>query len=276
MERKELFQIGDVAKLFHISVSSLRHYEKTGLLQPEYIDSETGYRYYSTRQFECLNTIRYLRVLDMPLPQIADFLKNRDVNKIRQLLRQQKETVIRRQKDFQIIEKKIENRLKQLDDALSSKLDTVQITQTQARRIAWIRNNLSINSYLDLETSIRELESRQKKAVVFIGKVGVGIAKEQLQKKHYSRYDMVFLILDKEDTYNGDTEELPAETCVSVRFCGSHIEAPTYYKKLDDFISDHNMIIAGSSKEITMIDYGITNDTSQFVTEIQIPIEPAI
>lgn len=107
MERKELFQIGDVAKLFHLSVGSLRHYEKAGLLQPEYIDSETGYRYYSTRQFECLNTIRYLRVLDMPLPQIADFLKNRDVNKIREMLSQQKETVIRKQRDFQIIEKKL-------------------------------------------------------------------------------------------------------------------------------------------------------------------------
>lgn len=276
MERKELFQIGKVAKLFHLSVGSLRHYEKAGLLQPEYIDSETGYRYYSTRQFECLNTIRYLRVLDMPLPQIADFLENRDVNKIREMLRQQKETVIRRQKDFQIIEKKIENRLKQLDDALSSELDAVQMIQTPIRRIAWIRNNLSIKSYLDLETSIRKLESRQKKAVVFIGKVGVGIAKEQLQKKQYSRYDMVFLILDKEDTYIGDTEELPAETCVSIRFCGSHSEAPAYYQKLDDYISDHNMIIAGFSKEITMIDYGITNDTNQFVTEIQIPIEPAI
>lgn len=276
MERKELFQIGEVAKLFHLSVGSLRHYEKAGLLQPEYIDSETGYRYYSTRQFECLNTIRYLRVLDMPLPQIADFLENRDVNKIREMLRQQKETVIRRQKDFQIIEKKIENRLMQLDDALSSELDAVQMIQTPIRRIAWIRNNLSIKSYLDLETSIRKLESRQKKAVVFIGKVGVGIAKEQLQKKQYSRYDMVFLILDKEDTYIGDTEELPAETCVSIRFCGSHSEAPAYYQKLDDYISDHNMIIAGFSKEITMIDYGITNDTNQFVTEIQIPIEPAI
>ena len=273
MERKELFQIGDVAKLFHLSEGSLRHYEKAGLLQPEYIDSETGYGYYSTRQFECLNTIRYLRVLDMPLSQIADFLKNRDVNKIREMLRQQKETVIRKQKDFQIIEKKIENRLKQLDDALSSELDTVQIVQTPIRRIAWIRNNLSIKSYLDLETSIRKLESMQKKAVVFIGKVGVGIAKEQLQKKQYSSYDMVFLILDKEDTYNGDTEELPVETCVSIRFCGSHIEAPAYYQKLEDFISNHNMIIAGFSKEITMIDYGITNDTSQFVTEIQIPIK---
>lgn len=81
MEKSGLFQIGNVAKMFHLSVGSLRHYEKTGLLQPEYIDYETGYRYYSTRQFECLNTIRYLRVLDMPLEQIADFLNNREQNR---------------------------------------------------------------------------------------------------------------------------------------------------------------------------------------------------
>jgi len=60
MEKSGLFQIGEVAKMFHISVGTLRHYEKSGLLQPEYTDNETGYRYYSTRQFECLNTIRYL------------------------------------------------------------------------------------------------------------------------------------------------------------------------------------------------------------------------
>ena len=64
---KKLFQIGDVAKMFRISVGSLRHYEQAGLLKPEYIDENSGYRYYSTRQFEVLNTIRYLRLLDMPL-----------------------------------------------------------------------------------------------------------------------------------------------------------------------------------------------------------------
>ena len=58
MEDNKLFQISDVAKMFHISVGSLRHYEKAGLLKPEYTDSETGYRYYSIRQFEVLNTIR--------------------------------------------------------------------------------------------------------------------------------------------------------------------------------------------------------------------------
>ena len=273
MEKSELFQIGEVAKMFHLSVGSLRHYEKIGLLQPEYIDAETGYRYYSTRQFECLNTIRYLRVLDMPLAQIADFLKNRDVAKMKEMLCQQREAVIRKQKDLQIIERKINNRLQQLESALCSDLDVVRIVLAQKRRIAWIRNDISISSYLDLETSIRQLEDQQSEALVFLGKVGVGIAREKLQQKQYDSYDMVFLLLDKEDSYQGSVTELPEETCVSIRFCGSHREAPIYYRKLDRFITEHKLAITGFSKEITMIDYGLTNDTDQFVTEIQIPVD---
>lgn len=274
MDRQELFQIGDVAKLFHLSVSSLHHYEKMGLLYPEYIDKKTGYRYYSTRQFECLNTIRYLRSLDMPLAQVADFLKNRDIDKMREMLCQQRDSVIQKQRELQIIERKINHRLQQLDDAVSSDFDTIKIIQTNSRRAVLIRNNLSVTSYLDLETSIRQLEKQQKDAVVFLGKVGVGISKEQLQKKEYGSYHLVFLFLDEEDSYNGSVVEIPKETCVSVRFCGSHKEAPFYYKMLDDFILKHKLTITGFSREITMIDYGITNDTSRFVTEIQIPVMP--
>lgn len=37
-QKKELFRIGEVSKLFHISVGILRHYDKMGLLKPEYTD----------------------------------------------------------------------------------------------------------------------------------------------------------------------------------------------------------------------------------------------
>ena len=73
LNNTELFQIGDVARLFHISVGSLSYYEQAGLLKPQYVDPDTGYRYYSSEQFEVLNTIRYLRAIDMPLAEIADF-----------------------------------------------------------------------------------------------------------------------------------------------------------------------------------------------------------
>ena len=34
MEKQELFRIGEVARMFSISVGSLRHYEKLGLIRP--------------------------------------------------------------------------------------------------------------------------------------------------------------------------------------------------------------------------------------------------
>ena len=272
MDKRGLFQIGDVAKLFHLSVGSLRHYEKAGLLSPEYIDPETGYRYYSTRQFEVLNTIRYLRVLDMPLTQIAEFLKNRDVEHIQELLQAQKETVAKKKRELEIIEKKIDNRLSMLQDALNSELDMIRLVSFPKRRIAVIRDSLAPRSYLDLEVQIRQLEGQQKDALVFLGKIGVGITKEKLLANQYEQYDLVFLLLDPEDEYEGEVQVVPEEVCTALRFCGSHQEAPAQYEKLMAYVREQGLEIAGAAKEITMIDYGITNDTSRFVTEIQIPV----
>lgn len=139
MQKSELFQIGEIAKMFHLSVGTIRFYEKNDLLKPEYVDNETGYRYFSTQQFECLNTIRYLRMLDMPVNEIREFLKNRDVSKIQQMLTEQKSAVIKKQKELKIIEKKIDNRLKYLKNALESELDKIQIKTVESKRIVWLK-----------------------------------------------------------------------------------------------------------------------------------------
>ena len=125
-ENRELFPIGEVAKMFRVSVGTLRHYEKIGLLAPEFVAPDTGYRYYSTRQLECLNTIRYLRGLEMPLEQIREFLQNREVEKIQEMLQQQKEVVVQKQRALEIVQRKIENRLRQIQDALASELDVIR------------------------------------------------------------------------------------------------------------------------------------------------------
>lgn len=272
MEKKELFQIGEVAQLFRVSVSTLRHYESIGLLEPEYVDESSGYCYYSYRQFECLNTIRYLRVLGLSLNEISDFLNHRDVQKIHSLLQKQQEEVIRKKKELEIVEKKIHNRLLQLEDALSSTLDTIIIQETGPYKAAWIENDLSLHSYLDLETSIRKLDHSAHSALCFLGKVGVGIAQERLMKEQYDRYDLVFLLLDEEDEYEGAADIWKKQKCITIRFCGSHQDASVYYKKLQSYMTENHLVIDGFSREITMIDEGFTKDADRFVTEIQIPI----
>lgn len=272
MEPIKLFSIGDVAKLFHLSVSSLRHYEAAGLLQPEWVDPQTGYRYYSTRQFEVLNTIRYLRALDMPLPEIADFLRDRDVGRMEEKLRLQRETVIRKQQELRRIERKIENRLQQLHTAQTCPLDTVELVEAVACRIVWMESSMKIEGYLDMETWIRKLDSSDAEAVVFLGKVGVSLSGEHLRQGRYTPYDGIFLVLDEEDNYNGEVQQLPQALCVRIRFRGSHAQAPEQYEKLTAYIAAHQMEVAGFSREITMIDYGLTNDLQKFVTEISIPV----
>ena len=57
-----------------------------------------------------------------------------------------------------------------------------------------------------------------------------------------------------------------------MKFQGSHENAAKYYEKLIQYIEKEKLFICGFSKEITMIDYGLTDDVSKFVTEIQIPV----
>lgn len=273
MSGETLFSIGDVARLFHLSVSSLRHYENVGLLKPEKIDPDTGYRYYSTRQFEVLNTIRYLRALDMPLPEIRDFLRNRDVDRIEEKLRQQYNAVLQKQQELGRIQRKIENRLKTLQAAKEAILDRVELVKIPRCRMDWMAASLNIRDFFDMEAPIRALEHNDTEAVVFLGKVGVSISKEHLKAGEFTCYDGIFLLLDEEDRYSGTVRTLPETDCLRIRFRGSHAEAPEQYKKLLAYARETQLQISGFSREVTMIDYGITNDTEKFVTEILIPVE---
>ncbi|GAB3386563.1 MerR family transcriptional regulator [Humibacter soli] len=66
-----VLSIGDFARATHLSVKTLRHYHRIGLLVPARVDTDTGYRYYAIEQIPTAQVIRRFRSLDMPLPDIG-------------------------------------------------------------------------------------------------------------------------------------------------------------------------------------------------------------
>lgn len=58
-----------------------------------------------------MNTIRYLRAMDMLLTEIENFLKSKDIDRIVEKLRQQKYAVLKKQQELKRIEQKIDLRL---------------------------------------------------------------------------------------------------------------------------------------------------------------------
>jgi DNA-binding transcriptional MerR regulator len=70
------FKIGEVADMFDISIRGLRLYDKMDLFKPEYIDEQTGYRYYTANQLQLLNTILVFKAIGIKLLDIKCLVDN--------------------------------------------------------------------------------------------------------------------------------------------------------------------------------------------------------
>lgn len=72
------YTVGEMSKMFGLSVQTLRYYDKIGLFQPEYRE-ENSYRNYKFEQFYGLAAICHMRQLGYPLKTIAEIMDSRNV-----------------------------------------------------------------------------------------------------------------------------------------------------------------------------------------------------
>ena len=269
---KDLFTIGEMHKLFAVPVRTLRFYDEIGLLRPERVDPRTGYRYYSAGQFERLNTIKYLRALGVSLERIRGFFENRDTDVVELLLQEQLADTRRRLDELQRIERRIGRRLDDLRSARTAKTGVVLQKALPARAIAFLRQEIPQGG--DLETPLAELQSHiRQDAAVFLGKVGVSIARERLYARQFDRYTGIFLFVEPEEQYGGPVLHLPAGEWLTVCYRGTHAHSAPSYELLLDEAARRGFELAEDSVEVTHIDAGFTSDETQYLTELQVPVK---
>lgn len=70
-----MYRIGLFSKITKVTVKALRFYEESGLIEPEYTDAVSGYRYYSSAQLPKMFTIVSLRQCGFSIPEIRSVLR---------------------------------------------------------------------------------------------------------------------------------------------------------------------------------------------------------
>lgn len=92
-----MFRIGEFSKLCKTSIKTLRYYDEVDLLKPEYIDKETGYRFYTTEQLIKYHSIQSCRQIGLSINEIKLILlgKNEEIilNKRKQELTELQDTI---------------------------------------------------------------------------------------------------------------------------------------------------------------------------------------
>ena len=89
--KNKLLSIGQMAKMNHTTVPTLRLYDQLGLLHPRYTDPETAYRYYDIRQNARFDLIQYMKELGMSLEEIQRILKKEDLQLVETILIKKRE-----------------------------------------------------------------------------------------------------------------------------------------------------------------------------------------
>lgn len=73
MKKKTLMSIGELSKQTGVHIKSLRYYDHLGILQPAYVDPNSGYRYYDLHQIPVVEAIQLCIDLDIPLKNFTDY-----------------------------------------------------------------------------------------------------------------------------------------------------------------------------------------------------------
>jgi DNA-binding transcriptional MerR regulator len=129
--------IGEFSRLGGVSVRTLRHYDRIGLLRPAEVDSDTGYRRYLPSQLPDLIKIIALRQLGLSLGEIRELSTEPDESNMRARLTRHRSSLAKRAEDDR-------RRLNQLDAALEAFeadkpiLDDVVVKELAAMRLAVI------------------------------------------------------------------------------------------------------------------------------------------
>lgn len=70
-----MLSIGEFSKICEVSTKTLRYYDEIGLIHPDEINPENGYRYYSIKQLKKMLFINRLKGYCFSLEEIKDILQ---------------------------------------------------------------------------------------------------------------------------------------------------------------------------------------------------------
>lgn len=110
-----MLSIGEFSKICQVSVKTLHHYDKIGLLVPKKVDAATGYRYYDQEQLERMLLIGRLKRYGMSLEEIRLFLDCGDDRVRLATLRKQAETLAKQQQALSLVGRELDAHLQNFE-----------------------------------------------------------------------------------------------------------------------------------------------------------------
>ncbi|MBQ8999695.1 MAG: MerR family transcriptional regulator [Clostridium sp.] len=271
-----MLSIGEFSKVCKVSTKTLRYYAEIGLILPNEINKENGYRYYSIEQLETMLFIKKLKSYDFSLDEIKIILKSEE-------LKEEKlySYLIKKQREIHKQMKELNNTLEQINNDISNlkqgksimsymeDLD-VKFVEVPSMNIIYIRKMVQEYEFVE------EYSNCFGKIINKIKDNKLTITAPPMVLFHSSEYspfglDTEFAIPVKE--YVTGSREFNPGLCLKTVVKGPYSDLSSVYARQLEYAEKEGYEAKDALFEVYVTDPTTVESESELITEVYYPIK---
>ena len=265
-----MLSIGQMSKTCGVSVKTLRHYDKIGLLRPEQTDVFTGYRYYDESQIGIMLLIARYKRYGLSLSQIQELLGIEDEHILMKKLRQQRFRLEREMEHISITIREMEQHLGQFErtgDIMSYQNNyEVEIVDSGEQVLLTCRATMSVEDFGRYYGKIYEKVAREH---LEVNGVVLAIYHDEEFDPAFSDIELGVGICDRDQA----NCVLPVQTCAKTTHVGPYSGLPDAYGAIVSWINANGYEMNGMPYEIYVKTQFDKVAAEEWVTDIYFPVK---
>jgi len=272
-----LLSIGEFSKICGVSTKTLRYYDEIGLINPDEISAENGYRYYSIEQLKRMLYINRLKSYHFSLEEIKMMLaleEDQSEEMLCSVLNQKRNEIQEKLKAFEFLVKQLSHDISNLEKGvpIMSYLDDieVQLVETKPKNILYKRLILSSDDYASgyghYFSKLYERIAMEKLTLL-----GQPMTIYHSPEFNPAGNDTEFAIQIDESVKG--TRDLPGSLCAKSVLKGPYSELTAVYANLMKWIENESYELISPPYEIYVTDPHQNNAPEDYVTEVYFPVK---
>ena len=271
-----MLSIGEFSKICKVSTKTLRYYAEIGLILPNEINYENGYRYYSIEQLETMLFIKRLKLYNFSLEQIKIILQSEELqdDKLYLSLIEKRKEIDKKVQELNMTLEQLNNdilNLKQGKSIMSymENLD-VKLVEMPTMNILYIRKMVQEHEFvLEYTNCFSELLKKIEDNKLTMTSPPMVL----FHSDEYSPFglDTEFAIPVKE--YVTGTRDFNPGLCLKTVLNGSYSDLSSVYAKQLEYAEKEGYIGKDALFEVYVNDPTQVESENDLITEIYYPVK---
>jgi len=274
-----MLSIGEFSNICKVSTKTLRYYAEIGLILPDEINPENGYRYYSVEQLETMLFINRLKSYNFSLEEIKTILESEELldEKLYLALTKKKKEIEKQVQEFKKTLDQLNNDISNLKQGKSimSYLESIDVQLVEVPKMYLLSIRKMVHEYEFAE----EYGNCFSKLFKKIQDDKLTILAPPMVLFHSAEFssfglDTEFAITVKE--YVTGTRDFYPGLCLKTVLYGSYSDLSSAYTKQREWAEKEGYESNNALYEVYVTDPSQVSKESELITEIYYPVKKKV